>query len=191
MSIEAVQPFSQSQSQSQPQPKQKHQYIEWRRERIAELSAQGRTAREICTILKVGLGTVSRDLSYLNKQARDNLQFHIQERLPAQYRECQNGLAQVLKMAWNIVMTESVNQANKLQALSLISDCYRHQMDLSTNAGVISEAMHFATQAQSHIDSWRAVNEKEREKTKQAAITDVSESDTNTNTNMKTTNGVF
>jgi DNA-binding CsgD family transcriptional regulator len=63
------------------------------------LSAQGRTEREIATVLKVALGTVSNDLSYLNKRARDNLRFHIQERLPAEYREVQNGLSQVLKMA--------------------------------------------------------------------------------------------
>jgi len=83
--------------QQEQQPK--HQHISWRRECCAELSAQGRTEREISTILKVSLATVSRDLSYLNKQARDNLRFHIQERLPTQYRECQNGLSQILKMA--------------------------------------------------------------------------------------------
>jgi hypothetical protein len=145
-------------SRQQQQPKQRH--IGWRRERVAELSAQGRTEREIATILKVGLGTVSRDLSFLNKQARDNLKFHIQEHLPAQYRECQNELAQVLKIAWNIVHLESINQSNKLQALSLISDCYRHQMDLSTNAGIIEEAMRFSSQAHTHIECWKMANER-------------------------------
>jgi DNA-binding NarL/FixJ family response regulator len=51
----------------QQQPKQQH--IEWRRARVLELSSQGRTEREIATILKVGPATVGRDLSYLNKQA--------------------------------------------------------------------------------------------------------------------------
>ena len=81
----------------------KRQQLEWRRGRIAELSAQGRTEREIATILRVGKTTVNRDLAYINKQARDNLKFHVQERLPEQYQKCLNGLTQVLKMAWNIV----------------------------------------------------------------------------------------
>jgi DNA-binding NarL/FixJ family response regulator len=49
-------------------PKRKQQ-IAWRRERVAELSAQGRTERDVSTILKVSSGTVSSDLSFLNKQA--------------------------------------------------------------------------------------------------------------------------
>jgi hypothetical protein len=150
--------------QEQHQPKRQH--IEWRRERIAELSAQGRTEREIATILKVGLGTVSRDLAYLNKQARENLQVHIQERLPEQYQRCSNGLTQVLKMAWNIVLLESNNQSNKLHALSLISDCYKHLMDLSTNAGVISEAMKFVNQKAEQLNTLKLneIDLKEKEK---------------------------
>jgi hypothetical protein len=102
------------------------EHIVWRRSRVLELSSQGRTEREIATILNVGLATVSRDLSYLNRQTRDSLKFHVQERLPAPYQKCHNGLNQVLKMAWNIVIIDSVNQSNKLQALSLISDCNRY-----------------------------------------------------------------
>ena len=111
--------------QNQP----KRQQLEWRRERIAELSAQGRTEREIASILRVGKTTVNRDLAYLNKHARENLMFHIKDRLPSQHQKCLNGLNQVLKMAWNMIITDSVNPP-KLQALSIISDCYMHQMDL-------------------------------------------------------------
>jgi hypothetical protein len=99
----------------------KREHIEWRRNQVLEFASQGRTEREIAQILKVGNGTVHRDIAYLNKQALDNLRYHIQERLPAQYLKCQNGLDQVLKMAWNMIITDSINQSDKLQALSLIS----------------------------------------------------------------------
>jgi DNA-binding CsgD family transcriptional regulator len=179
MSIEA-------EHQSQKIPKKQH--IAWRRERVAELSAQGRTEREVSAILKVSLGTVSNDLSFLNKQARDGLQFHIQRRLPAQYRECQNGLSQVLKLAWNMILTDSVNQSNRLQALSLISDCYRYQMDLSTNAGIIEEAMRF------HSSNTELLNKmmmpklelKDKDDNKNKII-----ESTDTNTNTNTTMGSF
>jgi hypothetical protein len=133
------------------QPKKEH--LEWRRARVLELSSQGRTEREIATILKVGLGTVARDLAYLNKQARESLSFHIQERLPAQYLKCQNGLDQVLKMAWNIVIIDSVNQTTKLQALSLISDCYKYQMDLSTNGVVVTDAIKYVQGKMDHLNA--------------------------------------
>ena len=107
----------------------------------------------MATILKVGLGTVARDMSFLNKQAQENLKYHIQERLPAQYLKCQNGLDQVLKMAWNIIIIDSVNQTTKLQALSLISDCYKYQMDLTTNGVVVTDAIKYVNSKMDHLNT--------------------------------------
>ena len=103
----------------------------------------------------MGNGTVHRDLAYLNKQARENLQVHIQERLPEQYQKCLNGLSQLLKMAWNIVLIDNVNQttANKLQALSLISDCYKYQMDLTTNGIIVNDAIKYVQGKMDHLNT--------------------------------------
>jgi hypothetical protein len=127
------------QQQQQQQPKQ--QQIEWRRGRVLELSSQGRTEREIATILKVGKTTVDRDLAFLNKQAQDSLKTHIQEKLPEQYQKCMNGLQQVLKIGWNIVHSDSSTAVNRLQALALVSDSYKYLMDLTTNGVVITDAI--------------------------------------------------
>ena len=88
----------QRQQQHQQQPKQ--QQIEWRRAIVLELSSQGRTAREIDTILKVGPAMIGKDLTHLRKQSQVNLKSHIQEHLPEQYQKCSNGLNQVLKIGW-------------------------------------------------------------------------------------------
>jgi transposase len=45
-----------------------YQQIEWRRAKVMELSSQGRSQREIADIIHVVIGTVNRDLAYLNKQ---------------------------------------------------------------------------------------------------------------------------
>jgi DNA-binding NarL/FixJ family response regulator len=58
MEVEQGQPLKQ-------QPKQQH--LEWRRNRVLELTSQGRTEREVAQILSIGNGTVHRDLAYLNK----------------------------------------------------------------------------------------------------------------------------
>jgi DNA-binding NarL/FixJ family response regulator len=70
-------------TQQQPKPQLKREHIEWRRSQVLELSSQGRTAREIAIILRVGAATVGRDFVYLRKQA--------------QYQKCLNGLTQVLR----------------------------------------------------------------------------------------------
>jgi hypothetical protein len=102
----------------------KQQQLEWRRGRVLELSSQGRTEREIAQILKVGTGTIHRDIAHLNKEAQNNLKTHIQERLPQQYQKCINALNQVLKIGWNIVNSESSSPANRLQGFALINDSY-------------------------------------------------------------------
>jgi transcriptional regulator with PAS, ATPase and Fis domain len=127
--------------QQQQQPKQ--QQIEWRRGRVLELSSQGRTEREIATILQIGKTTVDRDLVYLRKQAQENLKSHIQERLPEQYQKCMIGLNQVLKMGWDIVHNDSSTAANRLQALALINDSYKYVMDLTTNGVVVTDAIKY------------------------------------------------
>ena len=39
--------------------------LQWRRNKVLELSSQGGSQPEIATILQVGLGTISRDIQYL------------------------------------------------------------------------------------------------------------------------------
>jgi IS30 family transposase len=172
------------------QKKQPKQQLEWRRERIAELSAQGRTEREIASILRVGKTTVNRDLAYLNKQARDNLKFYVQERLPEQYFKCQNGLNQVLKMAWNMIIMDSVNQP-KTQALSLISECYRYQMDLVSNGVVITDAVKYVNGKMDYLNAAekKLLQDIQNQKKEEAeAVEDINEG---LDTEQQTHNTVF
>ena len=141
------------QPKPKPQKQKQKEHIEWRRSQVLDLSSQGRTEREIATMLRVGAATIGRDLAYLNKQARENLQVHIQERLPEQYQKCCNGLTQVLKMAWNIVLIDSGNNTTRLQALSLISDCYKYQMDLSTNGIIVTDAIKYVNSKMDHLNT--------------------------------------
>ncbi|MGA9296864.1 MAG: hypothetical protein WBV72_05600, partial [Nitrososphaeraceae archaeon] len=57
----------------------------------------------------------------------------------------------MLKMVWNMIITDSVNQP-KMQALSLISDCYRYQMDLVTNGVVITDAIKYVNGKMDHLN---------------------------------------
>ena len=129
--------------------------LQWRRNKVLELSSQGRSQPEIATILQVGLGTISRDIQYLREQARRNLMTHIDDRLPEEYQSCITGLKQVLKLSWDIA-TRSKNSNNencetstmiddktRIQALALANDCYKFIMDLTTNGVVITDSIKF------------------------------------------------
>jgi transcription initiation factor TFIIIB Brf1 subunit/transcription initiation factor TFIIB len=134
------------------------QQIEWRRDKVVELSSQGYSQREIADTLHVNKSIVSRDIAYLRQQAQDNLKMHIQDKLPEEYQNCMTGINQVLKICWDIVnrsrnVNNNDNDAHQtvtmtdnktvLQALALINDCNKYKMDLTTNGVVITDAIKF------------------------------------------------
>jgi hypothetical protein len=134
--------------------------LEWRRSKVLELSSQGHSQPEIARILQISQPTVNRDIGYLRGQARQNLQKHIQQKLPEEYQRCLTGMNQVLKLSWQIANNNTSRQNDqnhndyinaittgddrtRLQALSLINDCYKYIMDLTTNGVVITDAIKF------------------------------------------------
>ena len=129
--------------------------LEWRRSKVLELSSQGHSQPEIAKILQISQHTVHRDIGYLRGQARQNLQKHIQDKLPEEYQNCMTGINQVLKICWEIVnKSRNINNDNGqtvtmtdnkivLQALALINDCNKYKMDLTTNGVVITDAIKF------------------------------------------------
>ncbi|MGB7955931.1 MAG: hypothetical protein WCF23_18305 [Candidatus Nitrosopolaris sp.] len=44
--------------------------LEWRRNKVLELSSQGQSQAEIATVPHVGVATINRDLSHLRKQQK-------------------------------------------------------------------------------------------------------------------------
>ena len=131
--------------------------LEWRRSKVLELSSQGNSQPEIAKILQISQPTVNRDIGYLRGQAKQNLQKHIQDKLPEEYQNCMVGINQVLKICWEIVnKSRKVDNDNGngqtvtitdnktvLQALALINDCNKYKMDLTTNGVVITDAIKF------------------------------------------------
>jgi predicted transcriptional regulator len=131
--------------------------LEWRRSKVLELSSQGHSQPEIARILQISQPTVNRDIGYLRGQARQNLQKHIQDKLPEEYQNCMTGINQVLKICWEIVnKSRNINNDNDghqtvtmtdnrtaLQALALINDCNKYKIDLTTNGVVITDAIKF------------------------------------------------
>ena len=120
---------------------------------MLELSSQGNSQLEIARILQISQPTVNRDIGYLRGQARQNLQKHIQDKLPEEYQNCMVGINQVLKICWEIVnKSRNMNNDNGqtvtitdnkivLQALALINECNKYKMDLTTNGVVITDTI--------------------------------------------------
>lgn len=117
------------------------QRLQWRRDKVRELSVKGHTQRQIAGILKVALVTVNEDLQYLRLQAKQNITRYINEYLPAEYENCLDGLNNILTEAWQ--MSLDGEKRERMQALSLAKECYAMKLDLLSSATVIDRAVKF------------------------------------------------
>jgi IS30 family transposase len=110
--------------------------------KVQQLLVRGYSQWDIAEKLQIDQSTVSRDIQCLRQQASEDLKSHIQERLPEEYQRCLTGLNQVLKLSWDIANKSKDGNGNdngqtmtmtddktRLQALSLVNDCYKYIMD--------------------------------------------------------------
>jgi hypothetical protein len=115
----------------------------WRRQKIFSLLIQGVTSTyDLASSLHISQSTAARDVQFLKLQATEQMRTHISERLPWEYRICSEGIAEVLKHAWYIILQQPDNtKANKIAALSLIVQCYKDRLEIATNAYVVTDAL--------------------------------------------------
>jgi hypothetical protein len=116
--------------------------IEWRRNKVLELTSQGHNQSEVSRILQIAISTINRDVIYLRRQAKVNIKKYIDERLPEEYEKCLVGLTSILREAWTTA-TNTQDKREKIQALSLAKECYSMKLELLTNATVVDYAIGF------------------------------------------------
>jgi hypothetical protein len=79
-------------------------------------------------------------VAYFKRQAKDNLQHHIHETIPAEYEKAMNSLNQVLRLTWAIV-SKTPDEKTRLQALTLITEVNKYRLDLESNGTIVSDAL--------------------------------------------------
>jgi Trp operon repressor len=127
------------------QHRQQQQQIQWRRDKVQELSSKGHSQREIASLLKIGIVTVNRDLVHLRQQAKVNIKRYVDERLPEEYEKCLIGLNSILREAWNVSQQANDSRIEKIKALTLAKECYAMKLDLLTNATVVDDGIRFVS----------------------------------------------
>lgn len=133
--------------------------VQWRRAKVQELSSKGYSQIDIATQLQADEPTISRDMAYLRKEAKETLEKHLNEIVPEEYQKCMIGMKRNLKQTLEIGES-SPDPKIKLEARRIAIDCYRYIMDLCTNAGVVSEAMKFVTKKEEQINSLQTLDGK-------------------------------
>jgi hypothetical protein len=123
--------------------KKQQEQIDWHRTQVLEMMSKGETNQsEIAKTLQVDKSVISKDVAVIREQSRENLEGHIQERLPLEYQNCMTGIDRVIRMACDFT-EKPIDDKTRLQALSLLNECYKYKMDLTINGVVITDAIKF------------------------------------------------
>ena len=144
---------------------EEHRLISLRQSKIAELLAQGYTNQsDIARKLNVSEPTVSRDVQFLDRQAKENLRIHVERRIPFEIEKCYTGLNLVLRKAFDITDQENAKISDKIAALHVILTTYDKISEVLLGLPTLNELIKKHKIKQEQLQD--AVNEilREREK---------------------------
>jgi hypothetical protein len=128
-------------SRTNKRRKRRQDLIDWRRSIVIEEISKCKTQSEIAGKLSVGIGTVNRDISWFQAQARENIAKFV-EKIQVEHEKSIIGIDAILRQSW--ALTEQAKDTKeKLQALTLAKECYALKEDLICNGPVIDEALKF------------------------------------------------
>ena len=80
----------------------------------------------------------------MRNEAKANIRWYIDERLPEEYEKCLVGLNAITREAWNTA-NNTEDKREKIQALSLAKECYSMKLELLTNTTVVDDAIRFVS----------------------------------------------
>jgi predicted transcriptional regulator len=129
--------------------------INWRRNKVNELSIKGFSQAEIARMLQISEATISRDIEYLREVANETIKNHIHKKLPYEFSKCIFGLEEIIKESWIICINAEKlgNTKDKLQSLALIKDTYNTKMDLLTNASLLQDSIKFVSETKENLSN--------------------------------------
>jgi predicted transcriptional regulator len=120
----------------------KSEQLKWRRSKVLEMRSRGFSQIEIAHELQVSKASISSDMQYLRKQAKELIKEYVTEHLPEQYQICLTALDTILKHAFEILQNSHDNR-EKLQAMELFKDTHLVKLELLSNATTVDSALHY------------------------------------------------
>jgi hypothetical protein len=129
--------------------------VEWRRNKVQELSVKGFSQSDIVRILKIPKSTISRDIAFLKEEAKDTIKNHIHDKLPFESSKCISGLEEIIKESWIILAhSEKIgNTKDKISSLALIKGMYSEKMNLLTNGSLLQDSIKFVSESKQNLSN--------------------------------------
>ena len=111
------------------QKRKKQKQIDWRRDKVFELSAKGHTQAEISRILNIPKANICRDIQHLKKLSQEFV-FDLAKDLGFYYKGCIYTMDQIQQRCWSIFNDDRISQKDRLLALKIIKETCESKFSL-------------------------------------------------------------
>jgi hypothetical protein len=114
--------------------------IQWRRDKVRELSVKGNTQRDIAAKLQISLGLVVKDLRHMNEQSGKRIDHYVDVYLPTAYDNAIATLDMITKEMWEM---EPKDNRELIQSRALIKECTSKKIEFIASGRVVQRALKF------------------------------------------------
>ena len=98
--------------------------IEYRRQKVSEMLVEGASQYSIASSLGVSQATISKDVEYLEANAKEQTKRIVEDKLPHAHLQALQGINNIIKLGWETARSTK-RESVRLQSLVLISQCYQ------------------------------------------------------------------
>jgi hypothetical protein len=142
--------------------------IEWRRAKVVEYVAKGKSLTEIAEILKVSLPTISRDVKDLREEAKQKQQDYIDNELPFQHKLAVSNLDKIIEEAWKLYESEE-DSRSKIAALNVIAEAVMKKQAVLGDPEQIEKAIRVVAQLRKQLQEDSSGDDTERSNYQEAS----------------------
>jgi len=103
---------------------------------------EARTQQEIASVLGVSQQTISLDVAFLEKRAKEETKVLVEKKLPLAHLNAINGIDKVIRECWKVI-NETKSDQIKHMYLTLVSNSYRIRDNFLTDAKTVSDVVQF------------------------------------------------
>jgi hypothetical protein len=120
-------------------PRYTKDMIGWRRDFVLQKLSKGWSQAQISKELQLHPATISLDVQFLREQAQQDLQTHIKETIPFEFKKSKQAISDLILKA-NEILEKTNDEKIQMQIINTLANLHAANMNLNSEGNIIQQA---------------------------------------------------
>ena len=120
-------------------PRYTKDMIGWRRDFVLQKLSKGWSQTQISKELQLHPATISLDVQFLREQAQQELQTHIKETIPFEFKKSKQAISDLILKA-NEILEKTNDEKIQMQIINTLANLHAANMNLNSEGNIIQQA---------------------------------------------------